>query len=224
MIRFAIKKVRRILADFKAKMRKTYFRFTGSYRQKKLKNTDFTIISNNCWGGSIYESYGLIKQSPTVGMYFMADEYLRFVSNLQYYLCQCDIEFISPEEARYLDFYSGNLPVKYPIARLGDVEIAMMHFHSEEEARAKWERRCKRINWDRLLVKMNDQNGCTAEQAKAFGALPYANKVFFTVKDLDAGDCTVRIPAKKDAKSITFSQEPWGASKYCNINELINQL
>ena len=43
-------------------------------RHKQLKNTDFTIISNNCWGGMVYESYDLPKESPTVGMFFMADE------------------------------------------------------------------------------------------------------------------------------------------------------
>ena len=26
----------------------------ADYRKKKLKSTDFTIISNNCWGGMIY--------------------------------------------------------------------------------------------------------------------------------------------------------------------------
>ena len=38
---------------------------------KQHKNNDFTIISNNCWGGMIYESYGLPEQSPTVEMSFM---------------------------------------------------------------------------------------------------------------------------------------------------------
>lgn len=28
---------------------------TASIRRKKLNNTDFTIISNNCWGGCVYE-------------------------------------------------------------------------------------------------------------------------------------------------------------------------
>ena len=50
-----------------------------SRRIKQLKQTDFTIISNNCWGGMIYESYGLSKQSPTVGMFFMAPDYIKFV-------------------------------------------------------------------------------------------------------------------------------------------------
>ena len=41
----------------------------ADWRKKQLKSTDFTIISNNCWGGMIYESYNLPKESPTVGNY-----------------------------------------------------------------------------------------------------------------------------------------------------------
>lgn len=224
MIHFLITKAKNYLLLLKNRIIGFYFRLTAATRQKKLKSTEFTVISNNCWSGRVYESYNLPKQSPTVGCYFMAEEYLRFLSNLPYYIVECELEFIPPEKARHLDFYSRNKPVDYPIARLGDVEIAMMHYHSEEEAKAKWERRCKRINWDRLLVKMNDQNECTAENATAFGALPYAHKVFFTVKDYDAGDCTVRFPAKRHADTIVFGQEPYGESKYCNVNELLNSL
>ena len=46
----------------------------ANHRKKQLKFTDFTIISNNCWGGMIYESYNLPKESPTVGMFFMATD------------------------------------------------------------------------------------------------------------------------------------------------------
>ena len=53
----------------------------------------------------------------------------------------------------------------------------------EQEAREKWERRIKRINWDKLLVKFNDQNGCTETEVNRFMGLPYKNKLFFTCKE-----------------------------------------
>ena len=43
----------------------------------ELDNKDFTIISNNCWGGMIYESYGMQKLSPTVGLFFMSEDYIK---------------------------------------------------------------------------------------------------------------------------------------------------
>ena len=58
----------------------------ANYRKRQLKSTDFTIISNNCWGGMIYESYNLPKESPTVGMFFMAKDYIEFLSDLRGYV------------------------------------------------------------------------------------------------------------------------------------------
>lgn len=47
-------------------------------RRAKLTNTDFSIISNNCWGGHVYRRYGLPYTSPTVGMYFFSEDYINF--------------------------------------------------------------------------------------------------------------------------------------------------
>lgn len=74
----------------------------ADYRRKQLKSTDFTIISNNCWGGMIYESYNLPKQTPTVGMFFMAEEYLKFLSDLKGYI-NGELTFINSEESRWKD-------------------------------------------------------------------------------------------------------------------------
>lgn len=56
----------------------------ANYRKKQLKSTNFTIISNNCWGGMIYESYNLPKESPTVGMFFIAKDYIEFFGKNKY--------------------------------------------------------------------------------------------------------------------------------------------
>ncbi len=208
----------------KIRLRNYYIRATADKRRKAIKNTNFTVISNNCWGGLVYESYNILKQSPTVGLYFMPQEYLKFISNLEYYIKCCEIQFIEPEKARHRDFYAQDRRFgTFLIARLDDVEIAMLHYHSKEDAKTKWERRCARINWDRLIVKMNDQNGCTEEDAVAFGNLPYKNKLFFTVKKYDAGECTVRIPGH-GAQTILSTQEPFGASKYFDVNAYLNNL
>lgn len=157
-------------------------------RRKQLKNTDFTIISNNCWGGMIYEAYNLPKESPTVGMFFMAEDYIRFVKRLKDYL-SAELVFISPEDSRWKDAEQvsgdkrfGSYPVGVLKLENESIEIFFLHYHSEQEAREKWERRCKRVNWDRMLVKFNDQNGCTEKEVSEFMSLPFQNKVFFTCK------------------------------------------
>lgn len=48
---------------------KTNSRFSKG-RQNHLTRSDFSIISNNCWAGTVYRYFGLPYQSPTAGLYF----------------------------------------------------------------------------------------------------------------------------------------------------------
>lgn len=146
--------------------------------------TDFSIISNNCWGGLVYQYYGLPYASPTVGLFFFADDYIKFIYNIKEYLYSRLI-FISLEESKYSDTlkeYGGEC-VKCPIARCNDIEIIFMHYHSPEEAEEKWRRRTARINWDNVIYKFSEMNGCTIEHLKAFDDFKVGNKVVFTHKD-----------------------------------------
>ena len=36
----------------------------------------FTIISNNCWAGLVYQHFGLPYNTPTAGLFFFAQDYL----------------------------------------------------------------------------------------------------------------------------------------------------
>lgn len=127
-------------------IRKQIIKHTCNSRQKKLKNKNFTIISNNCWGGMVYESFNLPKQSPTVGLFFMAEEYIKFLKSFPDILNE-EIEFIDPMESKYVDFLKQDDRFgQYPIGKLGDIEIEFLHYHSKEEVLEKWKRRCGRIN------------------------------------------------------------------------------
>lgn len=176
-------------------------------------------------GGVIYESYDKIKNTPTIGLYFMAEEYIKFVSNLKYYIQECEISFIDPKEAKHKSFYSMDKNYgSYPIAKLGDVEIAMLHYHSQEEAKEKWNRRCLRVNWDKLIVKMNDQNGCKREYAEQFLKSSFENKVFFTVRDDYSDIKGITLLRSKNKECCGLFDEPFGASRKFNVNDFINGL
>ena len=167
--------------EIRRRARGRWRKYFAKYRASALKQREFTIISNNCWGGTIYESYNLPKMSPTVGLFIMADDYIRFCSDLKGYLAK-ELTFIPPTQSvHFEELQNTNNFGKYPVGLLGDVEIMFLHYHSEQEAKEKWERRCKRINWDKMIVKFNDQNGCTYKEAQAFFELPLKNKLFFTV-------------------------------------------
>ena len=88
-----------------------------------------------------------------------------------------ELTFIPPEQSRYADVLRKDKRFgSYPIGLIGDVEVAFLHYHSEQKAKEKWKRRCKRINWDKLIVKFNDQNGCTDDHVRAFANLSFKNK------------------------------------------------
>lgn len=214
------------LDGLKLLFRNKYINLSAPIRRRMIDKSDFTIISNNCWGGLVYESYQLPKQTPTVGMYFMAEEYIKFVSNLEHYVKDCTLDFIDPESSRHKEFYRKDIRFgSFPIGLLGDVEIALLHFRSRDEAKEKWERRCSRIQWNSLLVKMNDQNNCTYEQADYFMKLPFKNKLFFTVKKewTSIPEITLLEP-KQETDCCGLFDEPFGSNKNLDINRIINNL
>lgn len=55
--------------------------------RKRLKNNEFSIISNDCTGGVIYHDLGLRFTSPTINLFFEPyEDYLYFLSNIKDYL------------------------------------------------------------------------------------------------------------------------------------------
>lgn len=109
-----------------------------------LKNTDFSIISQNCIGGVLYSDLGLKFLSPTINLYFSANDFVKFALNLRYYL-GLNLEMRWGEE--------------YPIGILGDISVHFMHYETCSEAKEAWERRKLRINYNKILVLSTDMDG-----------------------------------------------------------------
>ncbi|WP_057195117.1 DUF1919 domain-containing protein [Limosilactobacillus fermentum] len=199
--------------------------YLSKWRRKKINKEKFTIISNNCWGGETYEAYGLIKQSPTIGLFFMASDYIKFISRIKEYLSK-ELIFIDPKESVFFDQLKDDKSYgTYPVAKLGDIEIFFMHYDSPESALKKWNRRVKRIDWNHVLYKFNDQNGCTEKDIDDFISLPYKSKICFTVKDEYVKQSYIyKIKAPRSHEFIRASYEPFGKEKGVDINQIINCL
>lgn len=165
------------------KIRNAYAKLDNKYscykRRRKLKNRDFSIISNNCWGGLISQYYGLPYMSPTCGLLIGGIDYIKFCRNIKYYL-SIKLEFINFEDAKFRHQYQGFKP--FPVARLDDIEIYFIHYHSEEEAAEKWYRRTKRINWDNIIFKISHRESFTNEDIEVFAALDLPNKLIIAEK------------------------------------------
>lgn len=184
--------------------------------RRKLKNTDFTIISNNCWGGFIYQKYGLKYQSPTIGLFFVGNDYIKFCGNLQYYINQ-PLKFIPFESSKNYELIKKT-ETTYPVGKLDDIEIYFMHYDSEEEALVKWKRRAKRINPNKILFKLSQRKQeFEKNDIVEFMKLPLKNKVCFTYDEFPE---TILIPELENC----IGDEVLLISSYFDECDILNQL
>ena len=168
----------------KIKVRETLNPYLGRFRRKQLLNTQFTIISNNCWAGHVYRYYHLPYDTPTIGLYFFSEDYIKFIYNLRHYM-DAELRFIKYTDSKYSEEIVKSHQEEVPIGRLDDIEIVFLHYHSEKEAKEKWNRRKLRIHWDNLYFKMSEQNQCSLEHLKAFDRLDTSKKFVFVSKNYE---------------------------------------
>ena len=172
------RKVNKILQSCKKTVSSFFYEVKRFFVKCFIKNKDFSIISNNCWAGRVYQYLDMPYLSPTAGLYFFAPDYIKFVRNLKCYL-DTPLEFISPEESKYLDELKKRNQLDKPIGRLGDVEIVFLHYSSKEEALEKWNRRKKRVNFEHIIIKFSRMDLCTEKEIEEFDSINFNNKFVF---------------------------------------------
>lgn len=151
--------------------------------RSRLKNHQFTIISNNCWGGEVYKDLGLAYLTPFIGLFLFPSCYIHLLENLDEYLFS---ELTFTNYSRYQlanDYRKQGVWEKYPIGLLKQqIEIHFMHYSSESEAREKWFRRLQRTNWQEedIFIKFCDHDPASRAFFAQFEALKFQNKVCFT--------------------------------------------
>lgn len=105
--------------------------------------------------------------SPTVGAYFFAEDYVKFCKNLKYYLAK-QLVFIPLSQSKFKKDILNYNHHKFFIAKLDDVEIIFLHYPNEKVIFEKWNRRVKRINWERIILKFSYQNECNDSLVEEF--------------------------------------------------------
>jgi uncharacterized protein (DUF1919 family) len=158
-------------------------------------DTRFSVISNNCWGAHLYQGLGIPYATPFIGLFMPPADYLELIEHLDE-LIGAELTFVGESGSASVNAWRERERLSYPIGRLGGrVEVDFQHYHSEEEARATWARRCRRLNPDpaRRFFKFDDREGATAAHIAAFAALALPNKVCFTARRYEAP--TVLAPA-----------------------------
>lgn len=141
--------------------------------RKKFKNTEVTLYSANCLAGVMLHDLGCLFTTPTVNMLFNFKDYIRFLSNLSYYLS------LDPVDTGIV--WNDT----YFVSMLGDLRLYFAHVSSFSEGRAAWNRRKTRVKNENIVVFMTDkvvEEPLEEADLLAFDALPFTQKVCFTSK------------------------------------------
>ena len=191
------------------------------FRKKNINDDSFSIISNNCWAGIVYQRYGLPYSSPTAGLYFFADDYIRMLSKLEYYM-SIPMKIIPIEESEHKEIILHRHHEIFPIGKIDDVEVVFRHYSTPEEAIEKWERRKTRINYDNLIIKFSNMNLCSDELLRIFISLPFEIKFAFVTKRNNVNDkCLICYNEYAEMDYIPDDTKHY--SRYIDLNELINK-
>lgn len=158
-----------------------------SRQRSSIKNKNITIIAKDCTGGLLLHELGLRFDTPTINACFHAGDFVKFCSDLKYYI-----------SSEILEDKDSSAEMGYPVGILGETERAIrvwfMHDYADfTEAKAKWLERCQRIHWDNIYFIMTDGKYCNEELARKFDALPLEHKAFLTYRDIPGVRCAVKL-------------------------------
>ena len=183
------------------------------------RDEKFSIICNNCLGGFIYQYYNLEYRTPTLGLFILAEDYIKFLSNIKFYLSK-KLEFINSKDSiHYEEFKDVKISIEFPIGRLYDIEIYFLHYKDQEEALEKWTRRVNKINWEDLIIILAENETCNYEILKEFDALPFKNKVCFTKEYYPEIKSSCCLEEMKEPKRLWDVETIF---KHFNLTEFIN--
>lgn len=163
-----------------------YSRLSNRWYRMRLKNDNFTIITNSCIAGIMYHKLGKQFLSPTINLWMQDKEFYRFVKNLDWYMAQ-PLRFIQDIEST-------------PTAYCGDILIHFNHYKTETEAASKWDGRKKRINRKNLYIICSDRpteetgEVITQEDMLSLKDIRCRGKIIFSTRHYEDIDYIVPLP------------------------------
>lgn len=183
---------------------KIYEKVSNAWYRMRLKNDNFTIITNTCIAGVMYHKLGKQFLSPTINLWMEDEDFFKFVHNIEYYLAQ-PLVFIPRQ------FGS-------PAAKIDDVILYFNHYKTEDEAEVKWNERKRRVNMDNLFIICSDRPSpitgkvITHEDILSLRDIPCRGKVVFSTQSYDDVDYIVPLP--KDSEGDYVNVYMLDKSKY----------
>ena len=166
---------------------------TCLYHRSRLKNKDFSVISNDCSATYIYTDLGMKKLSPTCGLTVEYDLFTTFCRHLREYL-SLPVDTPTEEELKKYPGCTAPIGILHGKNGLPDIGLIFTHYPSLEDAREKWYRRRERVNYDNLYFIMCCGRDKDESIQDDFESLPYENKIMLTqLEDPDRWKDTLRL-------------------------------
>ena len=117
------------------------------FTSQNFNQEDFTLLANDCTGAILLNRLGKRFMTPTVNLYFPnLLEFLLFVTRIEEYSQLPLKEYPQSEKSWPFGILHGSV---------GDIVIGLMHYQSFSEGKIKWEMRCRRIIFERIVVVLN---------------------------------------------------------------------
>ena len=161
------------------RLKALYHQIFIQMRRLRLKNHNFSIISNNCCGGIIYHDLGEQFCSPTINLAIDVEDFMVFLENYNECL-EREIKEVDSEESYpvgCITLYDGR-----------SIIINFMHYTSFAEATKKWNERKERIDKNNLFVFFEMGINTSDELVERFERLQFDNKIAITNKSYPYGD------------------------------------
>lgn len=186
--------------------------------RKYVKEKNFCIFSNDCFGGEVYRWMELTFNTPFLGLMLMGPCYLKFLSDPKKYIA-ANLVFIDSSHYSLMNKFraSNNF---YPLGLLDDIEIHFLHYTSCEDAFEKWNRRSKRIDFNNLRVKFSvDKDYSDSNLLHEFEKLQLSGSLSLSSYNYDFSRFNVQIPGNVLDATVTFRL----SLKYFNLIGWLNE-
>lgn len=168
--------------------------------RRRLKNSEFSILSQNCVGSIWYHDLGLKFTSPTINMKFAPNDWVDFLADFQNNI-NLPITFLKSDKT-------------YPVGLIGDkFFVEFVHYHSEDEVVQKWNERKMRLLPRKVVLAFAED--MSDSSINGFLSLPqYKNRLLFISKQ------RAQSLGLSESKIIRFVESGYDNAKMLNFCSL----
>lgn len=192
-----------MLVTLQDKIQRKINRFKFKRSVRKLKDTEFCIVSSTCVGSRIYQILGRQYNTPFVGLRIQPPCFAKLVADFETYMAK---ELTFAPNSKYPDHPKARRrDTPCPIGLLGDVELQFIHYASEDDAAEKWNKRKARMDHTKLYYILVVPKTCDQEIISQFTeSAPQRKVCFHRQEELKMRSC-IYIPSNKKSFNL-YSQ------------------